>query len=267
MPSIKRILFPVDFSERASGAARYVESIAGRFDAEIMLLHVIDASHLGAFAQNLHSDRQEQLQRFMAEDFKPFSTRRVCVLGDPAEEILNVARAWEPNLVMMPSYGLGFYRPGLIGSVTAKVLHDVTYPIWTSPHAEEAPVLERIAYNKVLCAVDLGERSAQVVEWAASFAGDCNAEFAVVNATTLMEAPPLVAHARERIGALLAGAGAQGAVLVSGGEPSKTVSCAAKEFRADLVVIGRYSVAADDGYLHHNAYGIIRESPCPVISI
>jgi hypothetical protein len=34
MPAIKKILFPVDFSKRCIGAARYVEAMAGRFEAE-----------------------------------------------------------------------------------------------------------------------------------------------------------------------------------------------------------------------------------------
>jgi hypothetical protein len=63
---------------------------------------------------------------------------------------------------MMPSYGLGFFRPSLLGSVTAKVLHDVGCPVWTSVHAEEAPPLERIGCTKVLCAIDLRERSQQI---------------------------------------------------------------------------------------------------------
>jgi nucleotide-binding universal stress UspA family protein len=35
MFQLKRILFPVDFSPRCRGAAAYVESLAGRFDAEL----------------------------------------------------------------------------------------------------------------------------------------------------------------------------------------------------------------------------------------
>src|SRR6516165_6733630 len=38
MPQIKRILFPVDFSDACRGAARYVEAFAAHFKAEIMLL-------------------------------------------------------------------------------------------------------------------------------------------------------------------------------------------------------------------------------------
>ena len=42
MFQLKRILFPVDFSERSRGAAVYVEALAGRFEAELILLHVVE---------------------------------------------------------------------------------------------------------------------------------------------------------------------------------------------------------------------------------
>lgn len=44
MCEIKKILFPVDFSDTCLGAARYVEAFVGHFEAELMLLHVIDES-------------------------------------------------------------------------------------------------------------------------------------------------------------------------------------------------------------------------------
>jgi hypothetical protein len=37
MPLIKKILFLVDFSDSCIGADRYVESLAGRFEAEIIV--------------------------------------------------------------------------------------------------------------------------------------------------------------------------------------------------------------------------------------
>jgi nucleotide-binding universal stress UspA family protein len=39
---LKRILFPVDFSERCRVAAPYVEALSTRFDAELILLHVLE---------------------------------------------------------------------------------------------------------------------------------------------------------------------------------------------------------------------------------
>jgi len=41
----------------------------------------------------------------------------------------------------------------------------------------------------------------------------------------------------------------------------------ARQRQADLLVIGRGSAAGVYGRLRTNAYAIIRESPCPVVSV
>ena len=38
----KKILFPVDFSERCTDAARMAETFTGHFQAELTLLHVVE---------------------------------------------------------------------------------------------------------------------------------------------------------------------------------------------------------------------------------
>ncbi len=49
------------------------------------------------------------------------------------------------------------------------------------------------------------------------------------------------------------------------GDVSKAVRTAAGRLNADLVVIGRG--AADNARLRTHAFGIIRESPCSVVSV
>jgi nucleotide-binding universal stress UspA family protein len=44
------------------------------------------------------------------------------------------------------------------------------------------------------------------------------------------------------------------------------VSAAVKQVKADLLIIGRGG-GVGPGRLGLNAYGIIRESPCPVVSV
>ena len=69
MPQIKRILFPVDFSAACRGAARYVEAVAGRFEAEITLLHAVGMGEHN-LAETLMPSRQAELNAFLAGEFK-----------------------------------------------------------------------------------------------------------------------------------------------------------------------------------------------------
>lgn len=276
MPQIRRILFPVDFSASCLAAARYVEAFAGQFDAEVMLLHVVGMGE-HALPQELLPSRREQLDAFLANELKYFTTTRVCVTGDASSEIVRAATEWTPDLVMVPTHGLGTFRRFLIGSVTAKLLYDLDCPVWTSAHLAQAPELEDIHCRRVLCAVDLTERSECVLEWAAWLAGQYQATLGMVHAT----AKEPVAHygwrsedefaqsvsedTTRRIDYLQKKAGTAAEVFVHTGNPGKVVAQAARDFKADLVVAGRHSGADTD--FRQNTYDILCDCPCPVVSI
>ena len=275
MPQIKRILFPVDFSPASSGAARYAEALAGRFQAEIMLMHIVGPGEHNP-PEALMPRRREQLNQFAKGDLRYFSTRIECKTGsDPAAAIEDAAKSWGADLIMIPTHGLGVFRRLLLGSVTAKVLHDAECPVWTSVHAELAPPLENVHCRKVLCAVDLSPRSRSILEWAAWLAKEYGADLGIVHAAAPW--PPayytgegifseaITDEGASMVNALKIDIGIEGEAFVGAGEPSQIVAGAVKEFGADLLVIGRHSGVSQ--YLGQHAYAIIRNSPCPVISI
>ena len=278
MPQIKKILFPVDFSESCKGTARYVEEFAGWFEAEITLLHAVGMGEHN-LPEELLPGRQAQLDAFLANELKYFTTHRICVGGDPLPVITDAARTWKPDLVMMPTHGLGFFRRHLLGSVAAKVLHDLDCPVWTSVHAETAPPLEKIYCRRVLCAVNLGERSRSILEWAAWLAGEHQASLGIVHATGVIgvevadwfwgpELQEYIAEvSRKGIDALQAQAGTAAQVLINTGDPASVIAAAVSDFKADLLVIGRYGAKGLAGGLLNNAFAILRGSPVPVISI
>jgi len=73
---------------------------------------------------------------------------------------------------------------------------------------------------------------------------------------------------RKDVEALLSAIGlAAAAVYIQEGEPAKTVCSFAKAMGADLLVIGRGPRDRVGGSLTTHSYAIIRQSPCPVISI
>jgi len=74
--------------------------------------------------------------------------------------------------------------------------------------------------------------------------------------------------AREDLEKLVGATGADvSGIYVQAGEPRKTVCSFAKSSGADLLVIGRGLQEGIAGNLPTNAYAIIRESPCPVVSV
>ena len=289
MPAIKRILFPVDFSGRTEGAAPFVAALARSAQAEVTLLHVLDAAdylyaggELGGYvAADVYAAHKaqstERLEKFLRKEF-PTATRKV-LEGEPAARIVSEANSGNYDLIMMPTHGLGPFRRYLIGSVTAKVLHDARCPVWTGVHMEDAagqPAPE--ALKEVFCAVDLGPQSDAALRWAADAAADHQAKLLLVHAVPGVQTRPEKYFDTEFHTALRQEAGAEIAklqqrvhtnaeVLLVDGEPATAIRDAVRERHASLLVIARGSAAEGFGRLRKHAYDIIRSAPCPTVSV
>jgi nucleotide-binding universal stress UspA family protein len=66
---------------------------------------------------------------------------------------------------------------------------------------------------------------------------------------------------------LQASSGADAETLFVNGEPAQTICHVAERLRTDILVIGRGSAAGVYWRLRTNAYAIIRQTPCPVVSV
>jgi nucleotide-binding universal stress UspA family protein len=190
---------------------------------------------------------------------------------------VKVAESTKVDLIMMPTHGYGGFRRFILGSVTAKVLHDVGCPVWTGVHMEQAPALDAIAIRKIICALDLTPRSEAVLAAGAQMAEEYGAQLILVHAVPGSDAIPeklmdcelrrhLMAQSREQLLALASKANVQATLCADSGDVAKVVHRCAQEQKADLVVIGR-GHQTGFGRLRTHSYAIIRESPCPVLSI
>jgi nucleotide-binding universal stress UspA family protein len=260
MFQLKRILFPVDFSDRNRGAFAYVEALAGQFEAELILLHVMEPATYNSTLADLEEVLPKRFDQFLGKDLKYLGVERLVWSGDAAVKIVQCAVVRQVDLIMLPTQGMGMYRRLIIGSTSAKVLHDADCPVWTGVHLEDAPKVENVHCRKVLCAVDFKPNSKRVVEWANHVAQEYQAELTLLHVSSDPEAP----HALEE---LKKTAKARGTVRVEQGEAAKVVPEVARKWGADLVVIGRRAESGLLGRLEMTAYSIIRESPCPVVSV
>lgn len=270
MRSVSSILLPVDFSERSAPAARYAKSLAAQFGSPLILLHVLQPLNLefgaadisGCMVSELYQNRLQQatqeLEAFMPEEFSGIAVERVVVEGDPARSIVETAHE-RAGLILMPTHGYGPFRRFILGSVTAKVLHDADCPVWTGVHLENAPAAF-VPLSHIVCAVDLGPQSSKTLCWAASLAARFGARLTLLHVT--LGAPDA---ARQELENLRNFVHAEAEIRVVPGDPPAAI-CAAAE-GAGLLAIGRGSAAGVFGRLRANAYSIIRQSPCPVVSV
>jgi len=290
MRSFSKILLPVDFSERSVGAARYVRLLAERSQAEAILLHVAVPApfQLGPMEMasmpipDLYRSQMELFQKDLdglrESELGGIRTRTVVLEGDPAARIVEFAHREEAGLIVMPTHGYGPFRRFILGSNTAKVLHDADCPVWTGIHIADAPP-KAIELRNILCAVDLGPQSLPALAWADWLRQLFSARLSVLHVTAAV--PPSeneeaqraslrwaaekeLRRVAEAAGGLPAGVGD---FLVEAGEPAQAICSAAARHKADVLVIGRGSAAGVFGRLRTNAYAIIRQSPCPVVSV
>jgi nucleotide-binding universal stress UspA family protein len=207
------------------------------------------------------------------------AVRRVVLEGDPARSITEYAASEHCDLIVMPTHGYGPFRRFLLGSVTAKVLHDAICPVWTGPHMEAAPDYGSIGFGHVACAIDLGLHSREVLSWASQFAQSFGARLTILHALPASATRlggfyfdpdwriQLMKSARERIELLKQDLGVEGGVTIESGETPAVVRAAAEDGHANVLVIGRGSTPRAHGHLPTNSYAIVRESPCPVVAI
>lgn len=294
MLSLKHILLPTDFSSRCISAAQHAAGLASHFHSDLTLLHVTAPVHLsladlessGVVLEEVLSSRRaavrDQLESFAAAELRDVPAKRVLMEGDPADEIVEYAQAQNASLIMMPTHGLGTFRRFILGSVTAKVLHDVHCPVWTGAHVEDSTGEPGAPLRAIVCAVDLARHDANPLLWATQFAAEMGAELVVVHAMPSFEFTPetvyleaelfktMTTEAQRKIMGMLEeckAAEIRVHQVIAGGNVSKVVKSTAEQHQAGLVVIGRSAPTGILGRLRTNSYAIIRDSPCPVISV
>ena len=287
MEPFKHIIFPFDFSRQGSQAVPFVRAIASKFGAKVTILGVVPAvwnmvaADLPVLIREEEAakevDLQSRLDRAFTNEFQGIRAERIAAVGDPALKIVEYAHAHRGDLIMMPTHGFGIFRTMLLGSVTAKVLHDAKCPVWTATHAEEQRSPGEL--RTILCAVDGDStEAAALMQWASQFSRKMGAALKLVHAV-----PPVSdwlaipserelneqirAEAYAKLEALRISAGVDAPLTVVAGKITDAVAEEARTCGADLTVIGRGSVQSTLGRLRTHVYGIVQQSPCPVLSV
>jgi nucleotide-binding universal stress UspA family protein len=150
-PRYQKILAAYDFSVHSQQAARRAREIASRFDAEFIVLHVIDQEVHPAFLQQWQisverdlDELERNLQDSVKEALGPDGARGVenVVLsgrgeGRTSREICRYAREREVDLITLGTYGLSGVERLLLGSTTERVVRSAPCPVLTFHDVEE----------------------------------------------------------------------------------------------------------------------------------
>ena len=154
MIALKRILVATDFSEPSAAALSYGRELARSFDAQLVVLHVVEDTLTGAIAANgfTLADRgvqrtreevgQRQVQALVSGDRMLLRAEAVIVTSNsPAAAIVEYATRAEADLVVIGTHGRGVITHLLMGSVAERVVSMARCPVLTVRHPEREFVL------------------------------------------------------------------------------------------------------------------------------
>ncbi len=287
MLPFRKILFPVDYSAPCCALIPYVHEMACHFSAELTVCHayaplaaivqselLITDPELQAKARDLEEDR---LRQFAAQVFPGQKTEAIVELGEPGSVIDRVAQQQRADLVMLATRGHGPVRRFLLGSITAKVLHDVSAAVWTGVGAALSDHPVRIPYQSIVCALDDSPEAEGVLRAAASLSSAYRAQLWIVHVVPTPPAYPdvdLGDHTEElkeasqvRLRELKAKLGVDAPHTVIDALLGDGIHHEVVRRKADLLITGRGHSIGTFSRLWSHLYSIIRDSPCPVLSV
>lgn len=188
---IQKILWPSDRSQESDKSLGFAVFIAGKYDAEILGVHV---THKQSFLASLElfELNDEPVKEAFAQSEKEFESyfssletrlrkRKVSfsgkiLKGEPADGILKTVKRERADLILMGTRGHGLLDRMLIGSTTLEVLRKSRVPILAFKEGEKS----RKTIRHVLVPLDLYQRDDSALDYAMEFAGRVGARVTVV---------------------------------------------------------------------------------------
>ncbi len=218
---------------------------------------------------------QLRLRDFAQENFPETHTECFAELGEAGSVIHDVLRHQGGDLVMLSTHGRGPIRRFMLGSVTTKLLHDVSCAVWTATGA--ATAAKKTHYKSIVCAVDDSQEALSVLKAGSALAESYGAKLAVVH---VLGMPPmameidygairndLLLAAQQRLRETMAKMNIVAPHAVIEGSIANALHDWVARQQGDLLIAGRGHAQDPLGRVWSNLYSIVRESPCPVVSI
>lgn len=148
MSKIDNILVTTDFSDTADAAFPLARQLAQKFDARVVLLHVLHPveTHIpplaygsaGLTAGHLQKEYFESARSRLEATRDQFgeNIEVVVVPGTPHVEIVSYANDNKIDLIVMATHGRGFFSHAILGSTTERVVRRASCPVLTVKNSE-----------------------------------------------------------------------------------------------------------------------------------
>lgn len=143
MVDLGPILVATDFSVSSALALDLAATLARRLDQQVLLLHVDEGAEVAPLSEAA-STRRERARRELDRcrqrlEGQGVRARTVLRPGDPAREILRVAAANLPGVIVIGTHGLSPISTPLLGSVADRVMRYAGHPVLVVPDPARRP--------------------------------------------------------------------------------------------------------------------------------
>jgi nucleotide-binding universal stress UspA family protein len=282
----RKILFPVDYSEPCRAVVPYVKEMIRRFSADLTLVHAYGGEALAhgrlpltdpEVANEARAFEEQRVRDFAQETFPGQHVETFAELGEAGSVVHKIVQHQGTDLIMLATHGHGPIRRLLLGSVTAKMLHDASAAVWSGTGGALVEHAPRIPYTSIVCALDDTDEAEAVLKAAAAFACEYKANLWLVQANETPPATPEIDFspyrkdlddaADFRLRELKGRLNINVPHAVIDGTVADALRGEAVRRRADLIITGRGRAQHAFTRMWSHVYPIVRESPCPVLSI
>ncbi len=173
---IENVFVPLDFSESSQAALALVRAL-GHPPPRLQLSHIVEAwtphtrevffpyAALGEDAAAIDIELCDSARARLSAYFDLDALPKRALLNSPIvhvgrtkEDLPEVLRTVDADLVVMGAFGETGALPGALGSTSARILQTATQPVLLARGYERSPRISR-----VLCAVDLEPTSHEVI--------------------------------------------------------------------------------------------------------
>jgi len=146
----RHVLVAFDASPEAELALAHAVAMAQVYRAKVTIVAVVPPPPLLAWqapggTRGIHEAEQQELDKALrtAADGVPddLSVRTQLLDGDPARELLRMAREGDFDVIVMGSRGRGRMTAALLGSVSNRLMHDADVPVIVIHRPTDGPDL------------------------------------------------------------------------------------------------------------------------------
>jgi nucleotide-binding universal stress UspA family protein len=147
---INRILAPTDLSSASIAGIRYAIDAARKFQAELVVYHVVSGKELAVFARGRKTKRlgaapsrgiietfasrlRDFIRRSIGADALSVRIKQRVEIGHPKKSIIEAARSEAADLIIFTKSGRGWFAKIFFGSVTEEVMRKAPCPVLTVP--------------------------------------------------------------------------------------------------------------------------------------